>query len=76
MTVVTTEHCALQGARSATIADSSSRAALFLSSVSGTLLALSLLSTAMGLGRAFLGAVLAAALPLIFLGVATFVRVL
>jgi hypothetical protein len=76
LTVLTTEHFALQGARGATIADSSSRAAMFLSSISGTLLALSLLSSATGLGRTFLGAAVAAGVPLLILGLTTFVRVL
>lgn len=76
LSMLTTEHFALQGARGSAIADSSGRAALFLTSISSTLLALSLLSTATGLGHLFVALALAAALPLVYLGLVTFVHVL
>lgn len=72
----TTEHFTLQGARAATIAESTGRATMFLSSVSGGLIALGLMATATRVGTAFyaLGLVL---LPVLaFIGVVTFERVL
>ena len=50
---MTTEHFALQGARAATIAESTGRASMFLAAVSGGLVALGLVATASGLGTAF-----------------------
>lgn len=76
LSVLTTEHSALQGARFATISDSSSRASLYLGALSGTLVALSLLGSATKLGPAFVVAALVLAPTLAFLGHATFVRVL
>jgi hypothetical protein len=73
---VTTEHFALQGARTAAIAESTGRASMFLSSVSGGLIALGLVATAAGQGAAFytLGLVV---LPLLaFIGLVTFERTL
>ncbi len=52
-TFVTTEHFTLQGARSATIAESTGRATMFLSSVSGGLIALGLIATASRVRNAF-----------------------
>jgi hypothetical protein len=46
VTFVTTEHFTLQGARAATIAESTGRASMFLASVSGGLVALGLVATA------------------------------
>jgi hypothetical protein len=73
---ITTEHFTLQGARAATIAESTGRATMFLSSVSGGLIALGLVATATRLGTAFyaFGLVL---LPLLaFVGVVSFERTL
>ena len=53
VTFVTTEHFVLQGARSATIAESNGRANMFLAAVSGGLVALGLVATASSLGTAF-----------------------
>jgi hypothetical protein len=50
---VTTEHFTLQGARAATIAESTGRASMFLASVSGGLVALGLVATAADVGTAF-----------------------
>ncbi len=53
VTFATTEHFVLQGARAATIAESSGRATMFLASVSGGLVALGLVATASRVGTAF-----------------------
>ena len=50
---VTTEHFTLQGARSAAIAESTSRATIFIGSVSAGLVALGLIATATRIGTAF-----------------------
>jgi hypothetical protein len=76
VTFVTTEHFTLQGARSSTITESTSRASVFLGAVSGGLIALGLVATAAKTGVAFyvFGIIL---LPtLAFVGLATFHRVL
>lgn len=76
LSLLTTEHFALQGLRASTISDSSSRASLYMASISGTLVALSLLGSATRLGPAFVVAALVIAPTLIFLGIATYARVL
>jgi len=53
VTFVTTEHFTLQGARAATIAESTGRVTMFLSVVSGGLEALGLMATATRAGTAF-----------------------
>jgi hypothetical protein len=76
VTFVTTEHFTLQGARSATISESTGRASVFLQAVSGGLIALGLVATADKTGVAFylFGLIL---LPtLAFVGLATFHRLL
>jgi hypothetical protein len=50
---VTTEHFTLQGARSAAITESTSRATIFIGSVSAGLVALGLIATATRIGTAF-----------------------
>src|SRR5439155_6031719 len=73
---LTTEHFTLQSARASTTAESTGRATLFLSSVSGGLIALGLVATATQIGTPFytFGLVL---LPLLaFVGVVTFERTL
>jgi hypothetical protein len=76
VTFVTTEHFVLQGARAATIAESTGRATMFLASVSGGLVALGLVATASRVGTAFyaFGLVLLPTLALV--GLVTFERVL
>ncbi len=76
VTLVTTEHFTLQGARAATIAESTSRATMFLGSVSAGLVALGLIATATRIGTTFyvFGVVLLSALA--FIGFVTFERVL
>jgi hypothetical protein len=74
VTVVTTEHFTLQGARAATISESTGRATMFLSSVSGGLVALGLVATAAGAALYAFALVL---LPtLTFVGLVTFERAL
>ena len=75
VTFVTTEHFALQGARAATIAESTGRASIFLGSVSEGLIALGFMAQASHLGAAFFvfGVVLLPSLA--FLGLTTFLRV-
>jgi hypothetical protein len=73
---VTTEHFVLQGARSATIAESNGRANMFLAAVSGGLVALGLVATASSLGSAFYGFGLVLLPTLAFVGLVTFERAL
>ncbi len=73
---MTTEHFALQGARAATIAESTGRANMFLAAVSGGLVALGLLATASSLGAAFYGFGLVLLPTLAFVGFVTFGRAL
>jgi hypothetical protein len=76
VTFVTTEHFALQGARAATIAESTGRASMFLAAVSGGLVALGLVATASGLGTAFFAFAFVLLPTLAFIGLVTFERVL
>jgi hypothetical protein len=73
---VTTEHFVLQGARAATIAESTGRANMFLAAVTGGLVALGLVATASSLGAAFYGFGLVLLPTLAFVGVVTFERAL
>ena len=73
---MTTEHFVLQGARSATIAESTGRANMFLAAVSGGLVALGLVATASNLGAAFYGFGLVLLPTLAFVGYVTFDRAL
>jgi hypothetical protein len=72
---VTTEHFVLEGARSATIAESNGRASVFLGSVSGGLIALGFIGQASHLGTAFYAFGLIILPTLAFLGFTTFHRV-
>jgi hypothetical protein len=76
VSMVTTEHFALQSARSATIAESTGRANVFLGAVSGGLVALGLIASATGFGPAFTAFGLVVLPTLSFLGLVTFERVL
>jgi hypothetical protein len=76
VTFVTTEHFTLQGARSSTISESTSRASIFLGAVSGGLIALGLVATAAKTGAAFYTFGLILLPTLAFVGLATFHRVL
>ena len=73
---MTTEHFVLQGARSATIAESNGRANMFLAAVSGGLVALGLVATASSLGAAFYGFALVLLPKLALVGFVTFERTL
>lgn len=73
---VTTEHFTLQGARAATISESTSRATIFIGSVSAGMVALGLTATATGIGTAFYAFGLVLLFTLSFVGVVTFDRVL
>jgi hypothetical protein len=73
---VTTEHFVLQGARAATIAESTGRANMFLASVSGGLIALGLVATASRVGTAFYAFGLVLLPTLAILGLVTFERAL
>jgi len=76
VTFVTTEHFVLQGARAATIAESTGRANMFLAAVSGGLVALGLVATASSLGAAFFGFGLVLLPTLALVGLVTFGRAL
>ena len=74
LTILTTEHFTLQGARSSTVGESTARAALFIGAVSSALIAMSFLGQASGFGEAF-DAFSVVVLPTVYaLGVFTFVR--
>jgi hypothetical protein len=66
----------LQGARAATIAESTGRANMFLAAVSGGLVALGLVATASSFGSAFYAFGLAVLPALAFVGLVTFERTL
>jgi hypothetical protein len=76
VTFMTTEHFTLQGARAATIAESTSRATMFVGSVSAGLVALGLIATATHIGTAFYTFGLILLVTLSFAGFMTFERVL
>jgi hypothetical protein len=76
LSIISTEHFALQGARSATISESTGRASMFLSAVSGGLVALGLIATASRVGSAFYAFGLALLPTLALIGLMTFQRVL
>lgn len=74
LTTLTTEHFALQGARSSTIAESSARSALYLGSLSASLISLGFVAQVSATGDAFRVFALVV-LPTVFLlGLFTFVR--
>jgi hypothetical protein len=74
LTMLTTEHFTLQGSRATTVSESSSRAALYMGSVSSTLIALGFLAQVSTLGDAFDVFALVVLPTLFALGVFTFVR--
>jgi hypothetical protein len=76
VTFATTEHFTLQGARAATIAESTGRASMFLMAVSGGLVALGLIATASRVGTAFYAFGLVLLPTLTFVGLVTFERAL
>jgi hypothetical protein len=74
LTALTTEHFTLQGARSQTMSESSSRAALYIGAVSSTLVALGFISQISPGGDTFNTFALTVLPTLYLLGVFTFVR--
>jgi hypothetical protein len=74
LTVLTTEHFTLQGARASTISESSTRAALYVGALSSALIALGFLGQADGFGDAFDAFALVVLPTLYLLGLFTFVR--
>jgi hypothetical protein len=74
VTFVTTEHFTLQVARSATIAESTGRASMFLVAVSGGLVALGFVAQASHIGTAFYAFALILLPTLAFVGLVTFHR--
>jgi hypothetical protein len=76
LSMITTEHFVLQGARAATISESTGRAGMFLSAVSGGLVALGLIATASRVGSGFYAFGLALLPTLALIGLMTFQRVL
>jgi hypothetical protein len=75
LTALTTEHFGLAGARAQTTGESSSRAALYISSVSSTLVALGFIGQITEVGDTFKIFALTALPTLYVLGVFTFIRV-
>jgi len=73
---VTTEHFVLQGSRAWTISESTGRASMFLTAVSGGLVALGLVATASGIGSAFYAFAMILLPTLAFVGLVTFERAL
>jgi hypothetical protein len=71
---LTTEHFTLQTARSATIADSNGRSALYLSTVSSAVVALAFIGQIDHTGRAFYLFALALLPALVLLGILTYLR--
>jgi hypothetical protein len=75
LTALTTEHFGLAGARAQTTGESSSRAALYISAVSSTLVALGFIGQVTAVGDAFDVFALTALPTLYLLGLFTFIRV-
>jgi len=74
--ILTTEHFTLQGARANTVSETNGRIAIFLGMVSSTLIALAFVGQISSMGLAFQVFTLILLPTLLFLGVATFGRVL
>jgi hypothetical protein len=74
LTALTTEHFTLQGARSQTMSESSSRASLYIGAVSSTLVALGFIGQISQVGETFDTFALTVLPTLYVLGVFTFVR--
>ena len=74
LTALTTEHFGLQGARASTISEAGTRSALFLGSVSSTLVAIGFIASVAGDSEIFHAFALVVLPTLYFLGVFTWVR--
>jgi hypothetical protein len=76
MQALTTEHFALQGARSATISESATRSALYLTTLSSAVVVMALVIQVTRLGEAFFVFAIAILPVVFFLGLVTFGRLL
>jgi hypothetical protein len=76
MQALTTEHTALQSARSATISESAARSGLYLTTLSSAVVALALVGQVSKFGSAFLIFALAILPVVFFLGLVTYARLL
>lgn len=76
MQALTTEHTALQSARSATISESASRSALYLTTLSSAVVVMALVVQVSRLGQAFFVFAFAILPVVFFLGLVTFGRLL
>jgi hypothetical protein len=74
LTMLTTEHFTLQGSRSTTVSETSSRAALYMGAVSSTLIAIGFIAQVSDVGDAFDVFALTVLPTLFALGVFTFIR--
>ncbi|MFN2484694.1 MAG: hypothetical protein ABR509_07140 [Candidatus Limnocylindria bacterium] len=75
-TFLTTEHYSLQSIRTGTIADSNGRTALFLGTLSGSLVALALVGQVSQLGEPMFVLAMVVFPTVLFIGLVTYVRVL
>jgi hypothetical protein len=76
LSALQTEHFTLQGARNATISEANGRASLYMGSLSSALVALAFVAQISGMGETFLAFALVIFPTLLFLGIATYVRLL
>ena len=76
VSILTTEHFTLQGARASTVSESTGRASMFIGAVSASLVALGLVASATRIGTAFFTFALVLLPTLSFVGLMTFERVL
>jgi hypothetical protein len=76
LTIVTTEHVALQGARSATISDANGRTSFFLSTLSAGVVALAFIAQVAQVGTAFIVLALILLPSLLVIGLSSFARLL
>ena len=76
LSALQTEHFTLQGARNATISEANGRASLYMGSLSSALVALAFVAQISGMGDTFLAFALVIFPTLLFLGIATYVRLL
>ena len=76
LSALQTEHFTLQGARNATISEANGRASLYMGSLSSALVAMAFVAQISGMGNIFVTFALVIFPTLIFLGLATYVRLL
>jgi hypothetical protein len=76
LTIVTTEHVALQGARSATISDANGRTSFFLSTLSAGVVALAFIAQVAQVGTAFIVLALILLPSILIIGLSSFQRLL